>query len=159
VSRAVWRVCQNEILILAFAHGPHCRRRMCCASLFETLTQSNWPKLAPLCVNNPHFLLCLSSSAEKTRLHLTVSRIDKTSSPEVPLPSELCSPVCNQDRPIFLVFNGFIREFQAAVDNGKTILEFLFTDAKWGICKKSIPAYKGVETMLSKELCQCRHFC
>jgi hypothetical protein len=29
---------------------------MCCASLLETVTQKNWPELAPLWVNNPHFL-------------------------------------------------------------------------------------------------------
>jgi hypothetical protein len=29
---------------------------MCCASLLETVTEKNYPTLAPLCVNNPYFL-------------------------------------------------------------------------------------------------------
>ena len=29
---------------------------MCCASLLETVTEKNWPKLTPRCVNNAYFL-------------------------------------------------------------------------------------------------------
>jgi hypothetical protein len=29
---------------------------MCCASLYEAVTEKNYPTLAPLCVNNPYFL-------------------------------------------------------------------------------------------------------